>query len=630
MLEEHHQQQLPHIELPPAGPLASDTVSKQILQIASSRRGSITSQHKGAGSILDLFRSSDFHPHDPSTSLEEDMTVTEHTPLRSSTTGGGYQQQLLRDNGGYSQFQPIEPHQISSDMFSQYSAADASSNLQAITSLSTLKRMISRSTLQHIQKTGHLPPQQETTFSQELVTLTRFSVPLVITFLLQYSLNVASVFSVGKIGKTELAAVSLSTMTANISGYCLIQGCATALDTLCPQAYGRGDFKAVGMHFMRCTIFLMLLVVPISLVWILGAPVILSWIVEDDQVLIELACGYLKILIVGLPGFILFETLKKFLQAQNIFHASTYVILVAAPFNALLNYYLVWSPYSTLGFYGAPTAMVITNHLMAILLLAYTMFVNGYQCWCGFSSDLFTNWSKLLHLAYNGTISVISEWFFFELITLSAAKFGTVELASQSVLTTICIMMYQIPFAISIASSTRVANFIGAASKDSCLITTKASIYFSLIIGLVNASILTVFKTPIVRSFTNDEQVIALAQGIIPLGALYQINDCLSAVTGGILRGQGRQRLAAASSLISYYVFALPFALFMGFYMQWKLAGLWSGLVLAIFSISCIQTCGIVYGSDWEGIIEESLNEVATADDNIGDLRSVISNSIHH
>jgi MATE family multidrug resistance protein len=59
----------------------------------------------------------------------------------------------------------------------------------------------------------------KTTWQREAKTLWKYSAPLTITFVLQYSLTVASIFTVGHLGKVELGAVSLASMTANISGY---------------------------------------------------------------------------------------------------------------------------------------------------------------------------------------------------------------------------------------------------------------------------------------------------------------------------------------------------------------------------------------------------------------------------
>lgn len=82
--------------------------------------------------------------------------------------------------------------------------------------------------------------QIKTTWQREAVVLARYSRSLILTFLLQYSLTVTSIFTVGHIGTIELGAVSLASMTANITGYAVYQGLATSLDTLCPQAYGSG------------------------------------------------------------------------------------------------------------------------------------------------------------------------------------------------------------------------------------------------------------------------------------------------------------------------------------------------------------------------------------------------------
>lgn len=91
----------------------------------------------------------------------------------------------------------------------------------------------------------------QTTWRRETKVLVRYSSPLILTFVLQYSLNVAGVFTVGHIGKVELGAVSLASVTANITGYAVYQGLATSLDTLCAQAYGSGHKKLVGLQTQR-------------------------------------------------------------------------------------------------------------------------------------------------------------------------------------------------------------------------------------------------------------------------------------------------------------------------------------------------------------------------------------------
>lgn len=182
-----------------------------------------------------------------------------------------------------------------------------------------------------------------TTWQREAKVLGRYSGPLVLTFMLQYSLTVASIFTVGHLGTIELGAVSLASMTANITGYAVYQGLATCLDTLCAQAYGSGRKKLVGLQTQRMVFFLWAMTIPIAIVW-LCADLILMRIVPEKDVAI-LAGLYLKIVLIGAPGYATFESIKRYLQAQGIFSASLYVLLICAPLNAFMNWLFVWVCY---------------------------------------------------------------------------------------------------------------------------------------------------------------------------------------------------------------------------------------------------------------------------------------------
>ena len=163
-----------------------------------------------------------------------------------------------------------------------------------------------------------IDPEPKTTILNEIKVIIKYSLPLIVTFLLQYSLTVASVFSVGRLGSTELAAVSLSSMTANISGYAIIQGVSTCLDTLCAQAFGRKDYNSVGVHFIRCNYLLLLLYIPMAIFWVFGAePLLVTIIGQDSIAMCQLAGKYLRILTIGLPGFILFENAKHFYKLKE-------------------------------------------------------------------------------------------------------------------------------------------------------------------------------------------------------------------------------------------------------------------------------------------------------------------------
>jgi MATE family multidrug resistance protein len=180
----------------------------------------------------------------------------------------------------------------------------------------------------------------QTTWQREAKVLGSYAGPLMITFVLQYSLTVASIFTVGHLGKAELGAVSLASMSANITGYAVYQGLATSLDTLCAQAYGSGRKKLVGLQMQRMVYFLWVLTIPIGIVWILAEKILM--VIVPEPAVAKLAGLYLKVVLAGAPGYACFESGKRFVQAQGLFSASLYVLLFCAPFNAFLNWFFVW------------------------------------------------------------------------------------------------------------------------------------------------------------------------------------------------------------------------------------------------------------------------------------------------
>lgn len=442
-----------------------------------------------------------------------------------------------------------------------------------------------------------------TSYKRELVYLARAATPLTVTFLLQYSLFVASVFSVGHLGRTELGAVSLASMTANITGFALIQGLATCLDTLCAQAYGAGQFHQVGEFFQKCTVMIMALFVPIGMLWYFSRPILLS--IVGDPALVDLSVKYLRIILIGIPGYISFECGKRFVQAQGIFHASTIVLAICAPVNALLNYNLVWNPTFGLGFVGAPLSVAISNWLMPTLLLLFVVFIDGRKCWGGFSWRIFQRWGVMLRLAIPGVIMVEAEFLAFEILTLASSRLGTTTLAAQSIVATTSSLLYQIPFAVGIAASTRVANFVGASLAESAKLTSNVSLTVSVLIAVVDCSVCYVFRYSIGNAFSNDEDVIELVAQTIPVIMLCHFFDVPGAILNGLLRGIGRQRVGGYLNLFLYYVIAVPLSFYLTFTKGYGLVGMWSGFLVALVTIAVSEIIYLYY-CDWDVIVLEA------------------------
>lgn len=485
----------------------------------------------------------------------------------------------------------------------QYSAAESDENLlDRLSNHSKYSRTsrISRKTMQELDFTN-----LTTSFSLEFKVIMKYSIPLVITFVLEHFFSIVCLVVVGHLGKDELAAVSLGSMITTIT-FAIFEGIATALDTLCPQAYGAKNYEMVSVFTQRCLVFSFIIYIPCAFAWWYSS-IYLKFIIQEESV-IKLTETFLRILTFGGPGYIFFEVCKRFLQAQGIFEAGTGILFLSAPINIFLSWFLVWDEKFGMGFIGAPVATIINFYIMDLLLIMYVLFIDGEKCWFGLASieDIFDQWGNLSHLAIPGIVMLESEYFAYEIMTLIASYFGTNELAAQSAVSSIASLTYMVPFAISIAGSTRVANFIGGHNAEGAKTAVRVTLFIGLLMATVNCTVLFTFKKSIGLLFTSDKAVLKLViQLFNPLVAVLQVFDGLASVASGILRAEGLQKIGGYINFISYYAFAIPLALLLNHFFDLKLIGLWLGIGAGMVLIAGSEIL-VILTSNWDKILENA------------------------
>ncbi|CCG22872.1 hypothetical protein CORT_0D00230 [Candida orthopsilosis Co 90-125] len=444
---------------------------------------------------------------------------------------------------------------------------------------------------------------KEFTYFTELKLLLRGSAPLVITFVLQYFTSITSTISAGKLGATELAAYSLGISTFNVAGLAIFQGIVTSLDTLCSQAYGSGNLHGVGLYFQRCSLILLVSMIPLAAFW-WNSGLLLGYFI-DDHTLVNMSQTFLRWHIIGVPGLIFFESGKRFLQAQHIFHAGTYVLGIMVPVNLILNWTLVWNKSTSLGFIGIPIVIAITYWSMSLLLLAYVVYINGMECWGGLSKQALGNWQAVLKLAIPGVFMVIAEFIAFEIQIFLAAKFGTEAIAAQSIVSNLAAFLFQIPFAYSVVISTRVGHYIGLGNIKGAKTDCKVFFTSAPFIGLFNFSVFYFGRFALTRIFTSDESIVCIATWLNILAGINQIADAFNVLGAGVLRGQGRQKIGSVLNSIAFYGIAIPLGYTLAFKLDLGLYGLWYGLVLGVVFLAAGE-CIAIYTSDWGAIIAVS------------------------
>lgn len=391
----------------------------------------------------------------------------------------------------------------------------------------------------------------------------------------------------------------------------LIMRSAPTVDTIASASYtGSQNKHDLGIILQRAFFILTLFYLPVIALWIFAEPIFRA--LGQPEYIAKDGSKFLWVLIPGGLGYIYFECMKKYLQAQQLMRAGSYVLLITLPINVGLNYLFVYP--LEMGLLGAPFATGISYWLSFLLLVAYTRFVAGWQCWGGLSRQCFENLGTFAKIAALGIVQVGTEWWAFEIVAIVAGQLGRVPLAAQSVIMTADQVMYTIPFGQGVAASARIGNLLGAKDAAGARRAAHCAAWLSMLLGAVVLAILMGTREDFARLFNDDTDVVRLTAEVLPWVALFQVADGLNGSCGGVLRGMGRQHVGAAVNIVSYYCGALPLGIYLAFN-GWGLTGLWLGQCLALYLVG-FGEWAIVALSNWEQQVQNAFKRMDTAKSN--------------
>lgn len=196
---------------------------------------------------------------------------------------------------------------------------------------------------------------------------------------------------------------------------------------------------------------------------------------------------------------------------------------------------------------------------MPLLLILYVYFFVGLECWPGLTRNAFKNWGPMIRLALPGMVMVMAEFLAFEILTLSSSWISATHLGANTILQTLSVITFQLPFPLSIAASTRVANLIGATLPEAAIVTTRVTFIIGAIIGVFNMVLLLSLRDYVPYLFTNDKDVALLASQVLPVNAAFQLVDAIAAQCNGLLRGLGKQEFGGYLNLFAYYAVSIVY-----------------------------------------------------------------------
>lgn len=150
---------------------------------------------------------------------------------------------------------------------------------------------------------------------EEFRILLQGSTPVILAYTLQNSLQTVSVLIVGRSSPEDLATAAFSYMFAMCTAWLIALGGTTALDTLASSSFtGSTNKHDLGILLQRGFLVIGLFYIPVAILWACSEPVFRG--LGQDPSLSRDSARFLTCLIPGGLGYIYFESMKQFLQAQ--------------------------------------------------------------------------------------------------------------------------------------------------------------------------------------------------------------------------------------------------------------------------------------------------------------------------
>ncbi|XP_075637155.1 protein DETOXIFICATION 21-like isoform X2 [Castanea sativa] len=402
--------------------------------------------------------------------------------------------------------------------------------------------------------------------------------PAIFTRFSTFGINVISQAFVGHIGPTELAAYSLVyTVLLRFSNGILL-GMASALETLCGQAYGAKQYHMLGVYLQRSWIVLFSSSIFLLPIYIFTTP-ILNILGQDES--IAEAGGYISHWLIGVMlSFIVSFTCQVFLQSQS----KNMIIAYLAAFSLAIHLLLSWllTVKYKFGIPGALSSTLLAFWIPNIGQLMFIMCGGCRETWKGFSS-----------LAFNDLWPVVK-------LSMSSGVMLCLNINGWE-------MMISLGFLA--AASVRVSNELGRGSAKAAKFSIVMTVLTSFVIGFVLFLFFLFFRGRLAYIFTESEEVANAVANLSPLLAVSILLNSVQPVLSGVAVGAGWQSIVAYVNIACYYLVGIPVGVVLGYVFNMEVKGVWIGMLFGTF-VQTLVLVIITYKTDWDQQVIIARNRV--------------------
>ncbi|KAI3881360.1 hypothetical protein MKW92_000494 [Papaver armeniacum] len=417
---------------------------------------------------------------------------------------------------------------------------------------------------------------------EELKKQLWLSGPLIVNNVLQFCLQLISFMFVGHLGELTLSSFSMASCFAVVTGFSVLIGLSSALDTLCGQSYGAKQNHMLGIHMQRAVLVLSLVCVPIAFIWANTSDILLAFGQQPD---IAAEAGiYTRFLIPSLFAVAVLQCQFRFLQTQNIVFPVMLIFGATTLPHILVCWILVFK--TSLGSKGAVIAYGITCWIQTLLLALYIKFSKAcVTTWNGFSTDAFHDIPKFLRLAIPSALMACLQIWSSQIIILLASFLPNPKLETSRQHSSN--RLYD-----PIGAYTRVSNELGANHPQAARLATRVMLYMVTLQGFLLGISMILMRHIWGYAFSNEQEVVTYVAAMMPVLA---VSNFLMELNLGC----GWQKIGAFVNLGAYYLVGIPSSLLFAFVLHMGGKGLLLGLICAMLVQGSIFMIMNLY-TNWE------------------------------
>jgi MATE family multidrug resistance protein len=417
--------------------------------------------------------------------------------------------------------------------------------------------------------------------------------PVILGMLGHTLIGIVDNIMVGKLGSTELAAVSLGNSMIFIA-LSLGIGFSTAITPIVGEADAEKDTSKIRLAFHNGLFLCVILGFGLFGLIVLGKP--LMEMLHQPKEVIALAKPYLDWVGFSLVPLIIYQGYKQFADGLSMTKYSMYAIVMANILHVIINYCLIYGIwiFPKMGIVGAALGTVISRIAMVVfmhVILSKQKQLNQYFHNFSFEEIKKETIKKIVNLGVPSALQMLFEVVLFTAGIWLCGNIGKTSQAANQIALSLASMTFMFAMGLSVVSMIRVSNQKGLLDYKNLVIVARSIFLLAILIEIVFALLFVVFHQivpPLFLDMTDsmqlldNQEVVIIAAKLLLVAAVFQISDGIQVVVLGALRGLQDVKIPMYITFVAYWIIGFPISYYLGEYTNLKAVGVWIGLLAGL------------------------------------------------